>query len=184
MNHPLQQGQIAPSFRVLDLDGRPVSLDDYRGRKVLLVFLRNAACALCNLRVHQMIGKHEEWKKRGLEIVAVFESPEANMRAGVGSQRASFPLVADPEARLYELYGVETSEEKTNATIADASTKSFIAEAAAAGFALTHEEGSNFHRIPAEFLIDEQGVVAEAHYGRLITDHLPLSAIDRFAAHV
>jgi hypothetical protein len=37
-------------------------------------------------------------------------------------------------------------------------------------------------RIPAEFLLDENGVVQVAHYDRLVTDHLPMDAIDRYAA--
>jgi hypothetical protein len=31
-------------------------------------------------------------------------------------------------------------------------------------------------------LIDPQGVIQVAHYDRLVTDHLPLDLIDRFAA--
>ncbi|KIL42356.1 hypothetical protein SD70_01755 [Gordoniibacillus kamchatkensis] len=178
----LQPGMTAPAFRTLDLYGNAVSLDDFRGRKVLLAFFRNSACALCNLRVHHFIGRNPDWQRLGMDVVAVFESPEASMRSYVGSQNAPFPLIADPRAVLYDLYGVETSEEKSQATISDPATHTLAAQAAAAGFALTPEEGSNFHRIPAEFLIDGQGIVRIAHYGRLITDHLPLETIDRFAA--
>ncbi|MFC5402687.1 redoxin domain-containing protein [Cohnella soli] len=182
MTHPLQQGMIAPAFSTVDLSGNAVSLENYRGRKVLLAFLRFSACAICNLRVHHFIGRYPAWQRQGLDVVAIFESPETNMRKYVGAQNAPFPLVADPKARLYDWYGIETSEEKVQATMADANTKSFVAEAAAAGFALTPEEGSNFHRIPAEFLIDERGIVQLAHYNRIITDHLPLTTIDSFSA--
>ncbi|MFC5470980.1 peroxiredoxin family protein [Cohnella suwonensis] len=182
MTHQLQQGMIAPAFRTVDFYGNAVSLESYRGRKVLLAFLRFSACALCNLRVHHFIGRYPDWQRQGMVVIAVFESPEANLRTFVGTQNATFPLVADPKAHLYDLYGVETSEEKVRLTMTDANTKSFVAEAAAAGFALTPEEGSNFNRIPAEFLIDERGIVRLAHYSRIVTDHLPLATIDSFAA--
>lgn len=182
MTHQLQQGMIAPDFRTVDHLGNPISLDSYRGRKLLLAFMRNSACALCNLRVHHLINRYPDWQRQGMDVVAVFESPEESMRTYVGTQNAPFPLVADPKARLYDLYGVETSEEKVRMTIADSNTKAFTEEAAAAGYALTPEEGSNFHRIPAEFLIDESGIVRLAHYSRLITDHLALATIDSFAA--
>ncbi|MNP85147.1 hypothetical protein D3C76_1847560 [compost metagenome] len=58
----------------------------------------------------------------------------------------------------------------------------FTDEAEAAGFKLTPEEGSNFNRIPAEFVLDEDGIIRIAHYGRLITDHLPYGTIERYAA--
>lgn len=178
----LQPGMTAPVFATADINGNSAALESYRGRKVLLSFFRFSACALCNLRVRQFIDRYPQWHSQGLEVIAVFESPLANMQTYVGAQNAPFALIADPEAALYDLYGIETSEEKVQATLADAGTKAHIAAAAAAGFKLTPEEGSNFHRIPAEFIIDANGIVKVAHYNRLITDHLDLAEIDRFAA--
>ncbi|MBW7460134.1 redoxin domain-containing protein, partial [Paenibacillus sepulcri] len=143
-------------------------------------FFRNAACAMCNLRVRHYIRSYDQWSRHGLEIIAVFESPETSISRHVGQQEAPFPIIADPEAKLYDLYAVEVSEEKTQATMADPNTETFVKEAAAEGFALTREEGANFHRIPAEFLIDEKGIIQMAHYGRLVTDHLPLDVIEHF----
>jgi peroxiredoxin Q/BCP len=182
MRIPLSKGEIAPDFTFAGVDGVPLKLSNLRGRKVLLAFFRNAACAMCNLRVRHFIRRYNQWRLQGLEIVAVFESPETNMSQYVGRQEAPFPLIADPQADLYDLYGVEVSVEKVQATMADTNTQKFVAEAAAEGFALTPEEGSNFYRIPAEFLIDENGIVQNAHYGQLVIDHLPLEVIDRFAA--
>ncbi|MGO4268807.1 peroxiredoxin family protein [Paenibacillus sp. TAF58] len=182
MRMPLSKGEVAPDFTFTGIDGVPLQLSDLRGRKVLLAFFRNAACAMCNLRVRHFIQRYNQWRLQGLEIVAVFESPDANMSQYVSRQDAPFPLIADPQADLYDLYGVEVSEEKVQATIADTITQKFVAEAAAEGFALTKEEGSNFYRIPAEFLIDNNGIIHEAHYGQLVIDHIPLDVIDRFAA--
>ncbi|MDF2652888.1 MAG: hypothetical protein K0Q73_8693 [Paenibacillus sp.] len=182
MRIPLSKGEIAPDFTFTGVDGVPLQLSDLRGRKVLLAFFRNAACAMCNLRVRHFIRRYVQWRLQGLEIVALFESPETSMSQYVSRQEAPFPLIADPQANLYDLYDVEVSEEKVQATMADTNTQKFVAEAAAEGFALTKEEGSNFYRIPAEFLIDENGIVQDAHYGQLVIDHLPLDVIDRFAA--
>jgi peroxiredoxin len=182
MTHQLQKGEIAPTFRAVDHCGNPISFENYRGRKVLLAFMRFSACALCNLRVHQFINRYPDWQRQGMDVIVVFESTEANMRTYVGAQNAPFSLVTDPKAHLYDLYRVETSEEKVRMTMADANTKKFAEEAAAAGFPLTPEEGSNFNRIPADFLIDESGIVRVAHYSHLITDHLPLVEIDSFAS--
>lgn len=37
----LQVGDVAPDFTLNTVDGRPVSLSDYHGQNVLLVFLRH-----------------------------------------------------------------------------------------------------------------------------------------------
>lgn len=171
-------GTAAPPFAVADLFARPIALSDYGGRTLLLSFFRNAACALCNLRVHELIERSPTLHRAGLDIVAVFESPREAMLEYVGRQDAPFPLIADPAAELYGRYGLESSEAKVAATMAMPETMARVAEAAVAGFALTPEPGSNFQRMPADFLIGPDGVVLAAHYARYVWDHLPFARIE------
>jgi peroxiredoxin len=37
----IREGQPAPDFQLRDLEGNPHSLPDYRGRPLLLIFLRH-----------------------------------------------------------------------------------------------------------------------------------------------
>ncbi|WP_051620356.1 peroxiredoxin family protein [Paenibacillus sp. UNC451MF] len=181
MTQKLQPGNMAPLFHVTDHQGKPVSLENYRGRKVLIAFFRYSSCALCNLRIQRFIERYPEWQQQSLDIIAFFESPEINLQTYVGKQNPPFPLIADPSAVIYDKYGVESSEEKMQSTLADPSIKAVIAEVEAAGYTLTREEGSNFHRIPADFLIDENGIIQICHYSQMVTEHLPFEAIDLFA---
>lgn len=175
----LMVGMAAPAFQSADLFGNPVNLRAYQGRWLLLSFYRNAACALCNLRIHELIGQHPAYHDQGLDMLAIFESPLANMLQYVGKQDAPFPLIADPLARIYDLYGVETSEAKVQATMSSAEGQERIQAAADTGFTLIREEGSNFYRIPADFLIDPAGIIREAFYSDLIGQHLSLAAVER-----
>jgi peroxiredoxin len=177
----IQPGTIAPSFSAVDLFGEPVSLEAYRGRTVLLSFFRNAACALCNLRVHHLIERRREYQTRGLEIVVVFESPAASLRRYVGTQDAPFPIVADPEATLYDLFGVESSQAKVTATMAMAETAGVVAQAAVAGYELVEEPDSNFLRMPADFVIGPDGTIVAAHYAQFVWDHLPFPELEELA---
>ncbi len=174
----LMVGMTAPTFQSVDLFDQPIDLANYRGRWLLLSFYRNAACALCNLRVHELIGQHAHYQEKGLDMLAVFESPRANLLQYVGKQDAPFPIMGDPEARLYDLYRVETSESKVQATMAAIRTQDRVKEASAAGFELTQEPGSNFNRIPADFLIDPDGIIREAFYNERIGKHLDLAVVD------
>jgi peroxiredoxin len=172
---------LAPSFETLDIFGNPISLESYRGKKLLLGFYRNSACAMCNLRIRHLIQRYPDWKANGLEVLAVFESPLENMLRYVGKQDAPFPIIADPAGKLYSLYDVEVSEEKVQRTMSREDMQQMIDEAANAGFPLTKEEGSNFYRIPAEFLIGPDLQIVQAHYGEYIYDHLPFEQIEQFA---
>jgi peroxiredoxin len=175
----IQAGTPAPDFQAEDIFGTPVKLRDYAGKTLLLSFFRNAACAICNLRVHHLIQRYPAYQESGLEIVAVFESPRASILEYVGKQDAPFPIIADPQARLYDLYGVEISEEKVAQTMSLAGTPEVIREAEQHGFVLTREPGSNFQRIPADFLIGPDLAVRRAHYAAYVTDHLPFEAIEQ-----
>ena len=174
----IQSGMPAPAFHAVDLFGASIDLATYRGTPLLLAFFRNAACALCNLRVHHLIERYTELHHAGLEIVAIFESPAESLRHYVGKQDAPFSIIADPEARLYALYGVESSEAKVAATMAMAATQEVIDTAAAQGFQLTDEAGSNFLRMPADIFIGADGVVLDAHYAEYVWDHMPFARIE------
>lgn len=180
ISNRLVVGEAAPIFQTEDIFGNTVDLSAHAGRWVLLSFLRMSACALCNLRVHELIGRYDDLQRRGLDAIAVFESPRENMLQYVGRQDAPFPLIGDPQAKLYDRYGVETSEEKVQATMQAASTPERIAAAKAAGFELTPEPGSNFHRMPADFLIGPDGIIREAFYSDLVGEHLPFAVIERY----
>ena len=96
----LEAGARAPDFTATDWQGSALRLDDVHGRR-WLAFFRYAACPLCNLRVHQMVKRHAEFAERGLSILAVFQSTAGSIARYVGQQRPPFPLLADPEERLY-----------------------------------------------------------------------------------
>jgi peroxiredoxin len=176
----IQAGAHAPAFSAEDIFGNPIELRDYAGKRLLLCFFRNAACAICNLRVHELILRYPEYRRGGLEILAVFESPRENMLQYVDRQDAPFPLIADPQARLYALYGVETSESKVAKTMSMPETQDTIRAAAAQGFALTQEAGSNFNRMPAEFLIGPDLTIQHAQYAKYVMDHLRFEVIEQF----
>jgi peroxiredoxin len=177
----LTPNQPAPDFTTVDSTGAPFRLSDIRGKKILLSFFRNGACALCNLRVHALIQRYESYQAHGMEIVAVFESHLQDMTNEVGRQNAPFPILADPDGSIHELFEVENSMEKVQATMQHPDVQSVIASAAAIGFPLKQQEEANFARIPADFLLDVNLVVHTAHYGSMVFDHLPFETIERFA---
>lgn len=175
----LQPGAIAPHFTRTDIFGKQVDLLDIEGGTTLLSFFRNAACAICNLRVHQLIERYANYQQRGLRIIAVFESPVERLLASVAKQGAPFPIIADPQAELYALYGVESSAEKVAATMTMPEAHEVVSLAASHGFALTPEEGSNFERMPADFLLACNLRVIDAHYANFVMDHMPFERIEQ-----
>lgn len=173
----IKPGELAPAIAAEDAHGRPFDLAALRGRRVMLSFYRYASCPICNLRMHELILAHQRLAERGLDLVAVFQSPEATIAEYVGQQEAPFPILADPSMNLYRRYGVE-------AAWWGFMSWRILGRALAAmrrGFLPGRIDGP-FHRTPADFLIDADGKIALAHYGRDIDDHLPLPLIERWLA--
>jgi len=176
MSERLKCGDMAPDFFEKDLLGRVIKLHDYRGRWLLLSFYRYASCPLCNLRIHTLSQRYKVWQTQGLDMLAVFQSPAEKMQQYVGKQQAPFPLIPDPEQRLYVLYGVKCNWAgflKAWVTRLPDIGRSVLGR----GFLPGSVEGG-IHRIPADFVIDPQGRIAEAYYGHDIGDHLPVERID------
>jgi len=169
----LKRGDAAPVFNAVDLAGRTVRLAEWRGRNLLLSFFRYASCPLCNLRISELIRHHSELRQQGLHILAFFQSPPERLRQYAARQDPPFPLVADPDHRIYRLYGVESS---WSGFLKGALRVGSLATATARGFLPGPMDGHK-HLIPADFLIDSRLVIRKAYYGDDIGDHLPLADI-------
>jgi peroxiredoxin len=171
----LTTGAIAPSFEAQDWKERAHRLEDLRGHMVWLAFFRYASCPLCNLRVHQLIQRYDELTARDLRVLAVFQSPPASIARYVGEQEPPFPLLCDPEERLYGLYGLEHG---LGAYVSPRNAPA-LTMATAKGFLPGKMEGTKT-RIPADFLIDPEGVIQDVFYGSVIADHIPFERVERF----
>lgn len=164
--------QPAPDFTATTAAGQSFRLSALRGQRVLLSFMRNAGCPICNLRVHELRQKADSLRAANTTVVLVYESPNATLREYLADTDFPFTFIGDPELKLYQQYAVEKSALKmmrmmTNGGMAKAS-------AGKALFQKPMKQDGNMTRIEADFLIDERGVVERAHYGRFVGDHLAL----------
>lgn len=164
----LSVGAAAPVFTAEAIDGRRVDLAALRGRTVLLKFYRFATCPVCNWHMQAFIHDYRALEALGLTTIVVFHSPGEKIRK-VQRAPAPFDIVGDPGRVIFEAYGVE----KSWTPMFSLSVMSAYAQSLAAGFArglLTSDGGITGN--PADFLIDADGRVAFAHYGRHFADAL------------
>jgi len=171
----LQAGEPAKPFEVTDIIGNPIRLQDYAGQKLMLSFYRYASCPLCNLRVHQLAMRQDEFKNKEMNLLAFFQSPQASIARYVGRQDVPFPMVADPERKVYGQYGVESSW--AGFFIAGVTKLPHLIRASLKGFFPGKMEGQTA-LVPADFLIGPDLKIEVAYYGNDIGDHLPMKAID------
>lgn len=171
----LKPGTGAPDFTADAWNGTTLKLSDYAGKKVWLAFFRYASCPLCNLRVHDIIRRHDEFTSKGVQVLAVFQSPKESISGYVGKQAPPFPLISDPEEKLYRIYGLESG---LGAYLSPGNLP-HLARAAKEGFMSTYSEGTRT-RIPGDFLIGPDGVIQAVYYGEKISDHIPFETVEKW----
>ena len=66
----LKAGAVAPLFTLPDIYGRPVSLEHYRGRQVLLIFT-NPSCGPCDKLAPHLVELHRRRGDDGLSLIMV-----------------------------------------------------------------------------------------------------------------
>lgn len=172
----LKKGEKIRHFDREDITGKLISLEKYKGKKVMLSFYRYSSCPLCNLRIHQLIQEEEYFSNKNLNLIAIFQSPKENIIQYVGKQGASFPIIADPKMELYNLYDVNSSFFKTLVGLFQFNK---FRLARKNGFRVGVMDG-DLKRVPADFIINEDGFIDIAYYGKDISDHLPIKSIKEY----
>jgi peroxiredoxin len=104
----IEPGSPAPDFTLPDQDGNKISLADYRGRTVVLVFYPADFSRVCTdqLSVYQEVLPQLE--EAGAELVGISVDSAFCHKAFREHQGLSIPLLADfhPKGEVAKAYGV------------------------------------------------------------------------------
>ncbi|WP_430402283.1 redoxin domain-containing protein [Fluviicola sp.] len=174
----IKEEQAAPSFTIKDVSGKTINLADYKGKKILLTFYRNVGCPICNLRFHEIQEQTDYFKSKNLIVLAIYESSAENMKKYLEGENPYAIMVPNPEQNLYQLYDIEKSKGKAFKSVFHGA----ISKAKKGGklFKTKMKQDGDGNTIGADFLIDENGIVNTAYYGKYIGDHLPIDKIKSF----
>ncbi len=174
----LVKTDLAPAFTLPTLDGSSVSLGSLRGKRTLLTFFRHAGCPFCNLRVHHLIEAYPRLERLGVQVIGVFGSSLEGLRARVGQQNPPFPLLADPDDAIHNLYGTGHSILGFMASFAPNGIAAFL-EGSRLG--ITHgQTDGEATRMPADFLIGPDLRIEAALYGGNAFEHIAIKALEQW----
>ena len=108
----IEAGSPAPEFTLRDQDGNSVSLGDYRGRTVVLVFYPADFSRVCTdqLSVYQEV--LPEFEEAGTQLVGISVDGAFCHKAFQEHQGLTIPLLADfhPKGEVAKAYGVWSEE--------------------------------------------------------------------------
>lgn len=177
-SHHFIKGDVFPELIFHPVYGDSIRSSSLKGKKILLTFNRYVSCPLCNFRTHELLEKYDTLKQHGLIIISVYESGRETLTEYTAKETVPFMMIADPTEALYRQFKVQKSWWKSFTGLFHR-----YSEKHSKGkqlFKSSYERDGHLNRIGADFLIDEEGIIQIAYYGKFVGDHLPVSDIIRW----
>ena len=143
----LKVGSKAPAFSLTDQDGKPVSLSQYSGRKLLVYFYPKADTPGCTKQACSVRDAAPALGKQGVAAVGISPDQPAKQKKFENKYGLGFPLLSDPDHRIAQAYGAWGKKSMYGKTY----------------------EGI----IRSSFLIDEKGRILQASYKVKPQDTVP-----------
>lgn len=109
-----KRGDLAPSFSLKETSGKIVSLDEYRGKIVLLHFWASW-CNVCRYELPAVERLYNQFKDKGLVVLSILEEEDLSLNDAVRLKKTfalTLPVLLDDNAEVadkYMSYGVPES---------------------------------------------------------------------------
>jgi len=165
----LLAGQQAPSFSKPDIKGKPVNLESYRGKNVLLVLSRYIGCSYCQMFIVDLANHAEDLARVKAEVIIVTSSDAETAARYEPPRDFPFLLVPDPDMDIYKMYGVKMKARGFTWNVLKKSVM-FVKYLAKYDW-VKHGLSGPHLQPPACFVIDPAGVIRYSHIGRDIADN-------------
>ena len=102
----LTEGKKAPTFKGKDQNGKPVSLADFKGKKVVLYFYPEDDTPTCTVQACNLRDNFGLLKKEGLTVLGVSPDEEKKHKKFEAKYDLPFTLIADADHKIIDSYGV------------------------------------------------------------------------------
>ena len=146
MSTRLTPGDTAPDFTLPDADGKPVSLADYRGRRVVVYFYPAAGTPGCTKQACDFRDSLTELNGAGLDVLGVSPDKPAKLAKFRDKEGLTFPLLSDADKDVLNAWGAFGEKQMYGKTVTGV--------------------------IRSTFVIDPEGKIEEAQYNVRATGHV------------
>lgn len=102
----LKEGSKAPVFEGADQNGKKVSLNDFKGKKVILYFYPKDDTPGCTAQACNLRDNHSELIQKGFQVIGISTDSVKSHKEFEDKYSLPFPLIADEEKKIVEEYGV------------------------------------------------------------------------------
>ena len=126
MSTRLSPGDAAPDFTLPDADGKPVSLADYRGRRVVVYFYPAASTPGCTKEACDFRDNLAELNGAGLDVVGISPDKQAKLAKFRDAEGLTFPLLGDPDKEVLQAWGAYGEKTMYGKTVTGVIRSTFV----------------------------------------------------------
>jgi peroxiredoxin Q/BCP len=101
-----QVGATAPNFTLPSQEDKPVSLTDFKGKWVVLYFYPKDQTQGCTIEAHNFQRDMDKYNALNAVVLGVSLDTVENHKAWCAKDTFSFKLLADPDHKVVDAYGV------------------------------------------------------------------------------
>ena len=102
----LEIGTKAPDFKLLDQNGKEHTLEDYKGKKVILYFYPKDNTPGCTKQACGFTLLYPQFTEKGAVVLGVSKDTVASHKKFEEKQELTITLLADPELEAIKAYDV------------------------------------------------------------------------------
>ncbi|WP_342329235.1 thioredoxin-dependent thiol peroxidase [Pedobacter sp. FW305-3-2-15-E-R2A2] len=102
----LKEGQAAPDFTATDQDGNAISLNQFKGKKVVLYFYPKDDTPGCTAEACDFRDNYQGLTAKGIVVLGVSVDDEKSHQKFATKHSLPFTLIADTDKKIVEAYGV------------------------------------------------------------------------------
>jgi peroxiredoxin Q/BCP len=126
MSSRLTAGDPAPDFTLPDADGKPVSLSDYRGRRVIVYFYPAASTPGCTKQACDFRDNLAELADAGLDVIGISPDKPAKLGRFRDAEGLAFPLLSDPDKEVLTAWGAFGEKKMYGKTVTGVIRSTFV----------------------------------------------------------
>jgi len=172
-------GEKIAELNLPSIDGTQFNLERVQGQRYMISFMRFAACPFCQLRIHQLQSRWQEFDEN-FTVLAVFDSSLKNLQKHAEKHKAPFFILADESGTYYQQFAIKHS--------VLGMLKGMILKMPTLLYAMFVKRyfpssiNGSMTTLPADFLVDEKGVIVTIYHGKDSGDHLPFEQLKGFSS--
>ncbi len=99
-------GQKAPYFTGIDQDGNILSLNNYKGSKIVLFFYPEDDTPTCTIQACNLRDNYTALQKAGFTVIGISPNDKKSHQKFKTKYGLPFTLIADPQHNIIKKYGV------------------------------------------------------------------------------